>query len=93
MVPTGHAFPDWTTEREGVAALIKEWDADTDTAIPHEQIAICVPTNQMAAEMAYTLKLHDLLSVRLESTSSPVSIAAFRASEKYCRAWAWSPAS
>lgn len=66
-LPAGHAFPDWASEREGVAALIKEWDADTETAIPHEQIAICVPTNQMAAEVAYTLKLHGIVSVEIRS--------------------------
>jgi superfamily I DNA/RNA helicase/mRNA-degrading endonuclease RelE of RelBE toxin-antitoxin system len=65
--PAGHAFPDWIAEREGVAMLIKEWDADTDMTIPHEQIAICVPTNQMAAEMAYTLKLHGIDSVEIRS--------------------------
>ncbi|MFG3159819.1 UvrD-helicase domain-containing protein [Streptomyces sp. NPDC048232] len=66
-LPAGHAFPDWISEREGVAALIEEWDADADTAIPHEQIAICVATNQMAAEMAYTLKLHGIDSVEIRS--------------------------
>ncbi|BCL23630.1 UvrD-helicase domain-containing protein [Streptomyces tuirus] len=66
-LPAGHAFPDWASEREGVAALIEEWDADSDMSIPHEQIAICVPTNQMAAEMAYTLKLHGIDSVEIRS--------------------------
>ncbi|MDX3519758.1 UvrD-helicase domain-containing protein [Streptomyces scabiei] len=66
-LPAGHAFPDWASEREGVAALIREWDADTDTAVPHEQIAICVPTNQMAAEVAYTLRLHAIDSVEIRS--------------------------
>ncbi|MDX2524091.1 UvrD-helicase domain-containing protein [Streptomyces europaeiscabiei] len=65
--PAGHSFPDWAAEREGVAALIKEWDAGQDLAIPHEQIAICVPTNQMAAEMAYTLKLNGIDSVEIRS--------------------------
>ncbi|MEV2210420.1 UvrD-helicase domain-containing protein [Streptomyces sp. NPDC050997] len=66
-LPTGHAYSDWAAEQEGVAALIKEWDAGEDLAIPHEQIAICVPTNQMAAEMAYTLKLHGIGSVEIRS--------------------------
>ncbi|KUN90255.1 DNA helicase [Streptomyces bungoensis] len=66
-LPAGHAFPDWAAEREGVAALIKGWDAGSDTGIPHEQIAICVPTNQMAAEMAYTLKLNGIDSVEIRS--------------------------
>jgi superfamily I DNA/RNA helicase/mRNA-degrading endonuclease RelE of RelBE toxin-antitoxin system len=66
-IPAGHPIPDWTSEREGVAALIEEWDADAETAIPHEQIAICVPTNQMAAEMAYTLKLRGIDAVEIRS--------------------------
>ncbi|MDX2580997.1 AAA family ATPase, partial [Streptomyces scabiei] len=66
-LPAGHPFVDWAAEREGVAALIAEWDADTDTAVPHEQIAICVPTNQMAAEVAYTLKLRGIDSVEIRS--------------------------
>ncbi|MEU2346096.1 UvrD-helicase domain-containing protein [Streptomyces sp. NPDC013082] len=66
-LPAAHPFPDWAAEQEGVAALIKERDADQDLAIPHEQIAICVPTNQMAAEMAYTLKLHGIDSVEIRS--------------------------
>ncbi|MET7787578.1 UvrD-helicase domain-containing protein [Streptomyces sp900116325] len=66
-LPAGHAFLDWAAEREGVSTLIKQWDTDEDLAIPHEQIAICVPTNQMAAEMAYTLKLHGIDSVEIRS--------------------------
>ncbi|MEU7185247.1 UvrD-helicase domain-containing protein [Streptomyces sp. NPDC045369] len=65
--PAGHAFPDWGAEREGVAALIKEWDATANMSVPHEQIAICVPTNQMAAEMGYTLNLHGIHSVEIRS--------------------------
>ncbi len=66
-LPAGHAFPDWEAEREGVAALIAGWDADPDTAVPHEQIAVCVPTNQMATETGYTLKLHGIDSVEIRS--------------------------
>ncbi|MFI9599374.1 UvrD-helicase domain-containing protein [Streptomyces sp. NPDC052043] len=66
-LPAGHAYPDWEAEREGVASLIAGWDADPDTAVPHEQIAVCVPTNQMAAEMGYTLKLHGIDSVEIRS--------------------------
>ncbi|MFI8242394.1 UvrD-helicase domain-containing protein [Streptomyces sp. NPDC085866] len=66
-LPAGHAFPDWEAEREGVAALITEWDADPDTAVPHERIAVCVPTNQMATELGYTLKLHGIDSVEIRS--------------------------
>ncbi|MFB9467458.1 UvrD-helicase domain-containing protein [Streptomyces cinereospinus] len=66
-LPAGHAFPDWEAEREGVAALITEWDADPDTAVPHERIAVCVPTNQMATELGYTLKVHGIDSVEIRS--------------------------
>ncbi|MEW1671028.1 MULTISPECIES: UvrD-helicase domain-containing protein [Streptomyces] len=66
-LPAGHAFPDWEAEREGVAALITEWDADRDTAVPHERIAVCVPTNQMATELGHTLKLHGIDSVEIRS--------------------------
>jgi superfamily I DNA/RNA helicase len=65
--PSGHSFPDWTAEREGIAALIKEWDADPDLSIPHEQIAICVPTNQMASEIGYTLGLHGIRPVEIRA--------------------------
>ncbi|WP_030823318.1 UvrD-helicase domain-containing protein [Streptomyces hygroscopicus] len=65
--PSGHPFPDWASEREGIAALIKEWDASAEPSTPHEQIAICVPTNQMAAEVGYTLKLHGIHSVEIRS--------------------------
>ncbi|MFK0256015.1 UvrD-helicase domain-containing protein [Streptomyces sp. NPDC090445] len=65
--PTGHAHPDWATEREGIAALIQTWDASPDMSIPHEQIAICVPTNQMAAEVAYTLGLHGIRPVEIRA--------------------------
>ncbi|WP_406401443.1 UvrD-helicase domain-containing protein [Streptomyces uncialis] len=65
--PTGHAFPDWAAEREGVAALIEEWDADPELSIPHEQIAICVPTNQMAQEVGYTLSLRGIRPVEIRA--------------------------
>ncbi|GGN36434.1 hypothetical protein GCM10012285_10180 [Streptomyces kronopolitis] len=66
-LPAGHAFPDREAEREGVAALITEWDTDADSAIAHEQIAVCVPTNQMAAQIGYTLKQHGIDSVEIRS--------------------------
>ncbi|WP_019063703.1 UvrD-helicase domain-containing protein [Streptomyces prunicolor] len=49
-LPGLHGCADWTAEREAIAALISDW-----SDIPPEQIAICVPTNQMASETAYTL--------------------------------------
>ncbi|MEB8339441.1 UvrD-helicase domain-containing protein [Streptomyces endophyticus] len=48
--PELHASKDWESERDAIAELIATWDD-----IPHEQIAICVPTNQMAQEVAVTL--------------------------------------
>ncbi|MEV8446679.1 UvrD-helicase domain-containing protein [Streptomyces parvus] len=74
--PAGHAFPDWEAEREGVAALITEWDAEPDTAVPHERIAVCVPTNQMATELAYTLKLHgiDAVEIRSDGPNGPTGV-------------------
>jgi superfamily I DNA/RNA helicase/mRNA-degrading endonuclease RelE of RelBE toxin-antitoxin system len=65
--PSGHRFPDWAAERDGIAALIKDWDAQAESSIPHEQIAICVPTNEMAAEVAYTLAQHGIRSVEIRS--------------------------
>ncbi|MFJ3627528.1 UvrD-helicase domain-containing protein [Streptomyces albidoflavus] len=52
-LPGLHGCTDWGAEREAIAALIEGW-AD----ISAEQIAICVPTNQMASEIAYTLAQH-----------------------------------
>lgn len=52
-LPGLHGCTDWEAEREAITALIEGW-AD----IPPEQIAICVPTNQMASEIAYTLAQH-----------------------------------
>ncbi|MFE2127362.1 UvrD-helicase domain-containing protein [Streptomyces amritsarensis] len=66
-MPTGHPFADWAAEREGIAALIKQWDEDPESRIPHEQIAICVPTNQMATEVAYTLSLRGIRPVEIRS--------------------------
>ncbi|MDT0442869.1 UvrD-helicase domain-containing protein [Streptomyces johnsoniae] len=65
--PSGHPFPDWGAEREGIAALIKKWDASEELSTPHERIAICVPTNQMAAEVGYTLRLHGIHSVEIRA--------------------------
>ncbi|WP_327332206.1 UvrD-helicase domain-containing protein [Streptomyces anulatus] len=65
--PAGHSFADWAQEREGIAALIKEWDDNPELSIPHEQIAICVPTNQMAAEVGYTLGLQGIRPVEIRA--------------------------
>ncbi|RSS63214.1 DNA helicase [Streptomyces sp. WAC07061] len=65
--PAGHSFPDWAQEREGIAALIMQWDGNPELRIPHEQIAICVPTNAMAAEVGYTLGLHGIRPVEIRA--------------------------
>lgn len=59
-LPGLHGCTDWGAEREAIAALIEGW-AD----IPAEQIAICVPTNQMASEIAYTLAQHGTRAVEI----------------------------
>ncbi|MFJ8190241.1 UvrD-helicase domain-containing protein [Streptomyces sp. NPDC096094] len=48
--PRLHPAPDWEAERRAIAELVAEWDD-----IPAEQIAICVPTNDMAREVAVAL--------------------------------------
>ncbi|WP_328496995.1 AAA family ATPase [Streptomyces sp. NBC_00414] len=48
--PALHPNSDWEGERQGIAELVAEWDD-----IPLEQIAICVPTNAMAQEVAVSL--------------------------------------
>ncbi|WCN04283.1 UvrD-helicase domain-containing protein [Streptomyces sp. M92] len=59
-VPDLHRFDDWHSEREAVAALIDSWGQ-----VPHEQIAIAVPTNQMASEAAYTLAQHGIRALEI----------------------------
>ncbi|MGW8801035.1 UvrD-helicase domain-containing protein [Streptomyces sp. NPDC055775] len=59
-VPDLHGCSDWGAEREGIAALIDSWGD-----IPHEQIAICVPTNQMASETATTLAEHGIRAMEI----------------------------
>ncbi|MFE3789985.1 UvrD-helicase domain-containing protein [Streptomyces goshikiensis] len=65
--PARHPYPDWAQEREGITALIKKWDESPELAIPHEQIAICVPTNQMATEVAGTLGQHGIRAVEIRA--------------------------
>ncbi|MFD8805082.1 UvrD-helicase domain-containing protein [Streptomyces sp. NPDC059597] len=59
-VPDLHRLSDWQDEREAIAALIESWGQ-----VPHEQIAIAVPTNQMATEVAYTLAQHDIRALEI----------------------------
>lgn len=59
-VPDLHRLDDWEDEREAIAALIGSWGQ-----VPHEQIAIAVPTNQMASETASTLARHGIRAVEI----------------------------
>ncbi|MFF9115017.1 UvrD-helicase domain-containing protein [Streptomyces massasporeus] len=59
-VPDLHRLNDWTEEREAIVALIESWGQ-----VPHEQIAIAVPTNQMAGEAAYTLAQHGIRALEI----------------------------
>ncbi|MER6064098.1 UvrD-helicase domain-containing protein [Streptomyces sp. NPDC001792] len=59
-VPDLHRLNDWEDEREAIAALIESWGD-----VPHEQIAIAVPTNQMASEAANTLAQHGIRALEI----------------------------
>ncbi|MFB7321630.1 UvrD-helicase domain-containing protein [Streptomyces sp. NPDC056190] len=59
-VPDLHRLRDWEEERKAIAALIESWGD-----LPHEQVAIAVPTNQMAQEAAYTLAQHGIRAVEI----------------------------
>lgn len=59
-LPALHQHVDWEAEREGVAALIAGWDE-----IPLEQIGICVPTNAMAQEAAYSLAQFGIRAIEI----------------------------
>jgi superfamily I DNA/RNA helicase len=59
-LPDLHRLGDWADEREAIAALIKSWGQ-----VPHEQIAIAVPTNDMASETAYTLAQHGIRALEI----------------------------
>ncbi|MFE2286233.1 UvrD-helicase domain-containing protein [Streptomyces sp. NPDC059443] len=54
-MPELHGCEDWESEQESIAALLADWIA---LPTPPGQIAICVPTNAMASELAYTLLAH-----------------------------------
>ncbi|MCT2590731.1 AAA family ATPase [Streptomyces sp. N2-109] len=59
-VPQMHGLPDWEAEREAIAELIASLGD-----VPHEQIAIAVPTNQMVTEAAATLHQHGIRLVEI----------------------------
>ncbi|MGA5648502.1 UvrD-helicase domain-containing protein [Streptomyces seoulensis] len=65
-VPELHQLADWEAEREAIAALIRSWGE-----VPHEQIAIAVPTNQMASEAAYALAVHGIRAVEIGPEGPP----------------------
>jgi hypothetical protein len=46
--------------------------------VPHERIAVYVPTNQMATELGYTLKLHGIDSMEISSDGPNGSTRMFR---------------
>ncbi|MET9398445.1 UvrD-helicase domain-containing protein [Kitasatospora sp. NPDC002965] len=48
--PELHPAADWDAERQAIVERISSWDD-----IPLEQIAICVPTNDMASQIAHSL--------------------------------------
>ncbi|MFG3151926.1 UvrD-helicase domain-containing protein [Streptomyces sp. NPDC048219] len=59
-IPDLHPNNEWQGEREAIAALIASWGQ-----VPYEQIAIAVPTNQMASEAAYTLAQHGIRALEI----------------------------
>ncbi|MEV6107812.1 UvrD-helicase domain-containing protein [Streptomyces sp. NPDC051940] len=58
--PELHPSADWESERAAIAELIAAWED-----IPLEQIAICVPTNTMAQEVAYSLAQSGISAVEI----------------------------
>ncbi|MFF7242335.1 UvrD-helicase domain-containing protein [Embleya sp. NPDC008237] len=48
--PTLHGATTWDQEREAIVDRVRAWDD-----VPREDVAICVPTNVMAAEVAQRL--------------------------------------
>ncbi|WKV71354.1 AAA family ATPase [Streptomyces sp. PCS3-D2] len=54
-LPQLQGCDDWQSEQESIAALLADWIA---LPTPPGQIAVCVPTNAMASELAYTLLAH-----------------------------------
>ncbi|AZP17015.1 DNA helicase [Streptomyces aquilus] len=59
-LPALHPSADWESEREAIVELIGAWND-----IPLEQIAICVPTNAMAQEVAYSLAQAEIRAVEI----------------------------
>ncbi|MFF4085798.1 UvrD-helicase domain-containing protein [Streptomyces nigra] len=59
-VPDLHRLDDWDDERQAIATLIDSWGQ-----VPHEQIAIAVPTNDMAREVGLTLREHGITALEI----------------------------
>jgi superfamily I DNA/RNA helicase/mRNA-degrading endonuclease RelE of RelBE toxin-antitoxin system len=59
-LPELHPSADWEAEREAITELISQWDD-----IPLEQIAICVPTNAMAQQVAVSLAQSGIRAVEI----------------------------
>lgn len=58
--PELHPSTDWEAEREAITELISQWGD-----IPLEQIAICVPTNAMAQQVAVSLAQSGIRAVEI----------------------------
>lgn len=58
--PELHPNADWEAERAAVTELVSQWDD-----IPPEQIAICVPTNAMAQQVAVSLAQSGIHAVEI----------------------------
>ncbi len=58
--PELHPNADWEAERAAITELVSQWDD-----IPPEQIAICVPTNAMAQQVAVSLARSGIHAVEI----------------------------
>ncbi|CAM5638391.1 UvrD-helicase domain-containing protein [Streptomyces canus] len=58
--PELHPHADWEAERAAITELVSQWDD-----IPPEQIAICVPTNAMAQQVAVSLARSGIHAVEI----------------------------
>jgi superfamily I DNA/RNA helicase/mRNA-degrading endonuclease RelE of RelBE toxin-antitoxin system len=58
--PVLHPNADWEAERAAITELVSQWDD-----IPPEQIAICVPTNAMAQQVAVSLAQSGIHAVEI----------------------------
>lgn len=61
-LPQLYGCDDWESEQESIAALLADW---ISLPTPPAQIAICVPTNDMASELAYALAHKGIKAVEI----------------------------